>query len=275
MSEPTLISSVPPTPAPPVAAKPSSALTVAALIVGLVAIVCAIIPGLSFIAFLPAITATVLGVIALVRKSSGRGKATAAVVLGPIALLVAIIVSVSTIVGNVTPDVAAGVGTEKPSTQQQADAPAEPEPTLVEGTRDNPAAAGTTVEVSDNSGPIWQITIGAANVNAGEVVAGENQFNPAADAGFQYVLVPVTYTYVGAQTGTPWIDVQIEFVSAAGTTHEQEFAVIPTPITDIGELYPDASATGNLLVMAPSADVEKGTWAVSTFLSEKYFVAVG
>lgn len=267
-----------PTPEPIVDAAPTpptraGGLALAALIVGIVAIVCAIIPGLSFIAFLPAITAAILGVIALVTRKPRRGFALAGVILGPVALLVAIVVSISAIVGNVTPQVSAG---SDPSDKPSAEAPAKPteQPAVEVGTRSNPAPAGSTLEISDNSGPIWNITVGAATLNANDIVAAENQFNPVADAGTQYVLVPITFTYVGTQSGTPWIDTEIEFVSAAGTTHEQEFVVIPNSITDIAEMYEGASATGNLVVMAPTLDVEKGTWAISARFGTKYFVAV-
>jgi hypothetical protein len=261
----------PPAPNPP---KPGGGLALAALIVGIGAIVCAVIPGLSFVAFIPALTAAGLGIAALARKLPGHGKAIAAVILGPVALLIAIIVSIATIAVGMKPAVTA----EHPSTQQSSTAPgSKPTPTQAapkEGTRANPAPVGTTVEISDASGPIWQVTMGAANLNAGDAIAAENQFNPPADAGSQYVMVPVTYTYVGTKSGTPWISVRIVFVSAAGTTHEEKFVVAPTPISGIAEMYTGASATGNLVVMVPSQDVEKGTWGISTVLSDKYFVAV-
>ncbi len=90
-----------PGPMPSASPKPKSGLTLAALIVGIVAIVCAIIPGLSFIAFLPALTAVGLGIAGLASKAPGRGKALTGLILGPVALLVAIVVSVSTIAGGV------------------------------------------------------------------------------------------------------------------------------------------------------------------------------
>jgi len=265
--EPTPYAAVPPT------APKKSALPLWALIVAIVAIVSAIIPGLSFIAWIPAVAATVLGIIALVTKAAGRGKAITAVILGPIALLVAIIVSVGTF--------AAGVSDSLPSvdsaTESTTDEPEAEEPEAVEeGTRENPAAAGSTVVISDNSGEIYEVAFGKANLDATKAIAAENMFNDKADKGFRYIIVPVTFTYVGTETGTPWIDVQLEYVSAAGTTHDSSstYAVAPKPIIDINELYPDASATGNLVLMVPEADIEKGTLAVSTIFSEKYFVAI-
>jgi len=259
-----------PAPAP---AKPKSGLALAAMILGILAMVAAVIPGLSFVAFVPALTGLVLGIVALATKTTERVKALVGVILGPIAIIVAIIVSVAFVASTITPNATL----DKPAAEQsQAAEPQEPaEPAAPEvGTRENPAPAGSTVEISDNSGPIWNVTLGAATLNANDVIAAENQFNDPADAGSQYVLVPITYTYVGTQTGTPWIDVEVVFVTASGTTHEQEFVVVPSPITDISELYPGGSATGNLVVMVPSADIESGAWAIGSLFGDKFFVAV-
>ncbi len=85
------------TPAPaPSAASPQSGLAVAALIVGIAAIVMASIPFVSFVAFLPALAAVGLGIAALVRKA-GRGKSVTGLVLGALAFFVAISVSAASV----------------------------------------------------------------------------------------------------------------------------------------------------------------------------------
>ncbi|MEX1077679.1 MAG: DUF4190 domain-containing protein [Homoserinimonas sp.] len=102
IAEPTsVITETPPATATLTPPKPKSPLATSATVVGIVAIVCAVIPGLSFVAFLPAIAATVLGIIALAARKPRRGRALTGVILGPIALLVAIIVSVSAISAGV------------------------------------------------------------------------------------------------------------------------------------------------------------------------------
>ena len=119
-----------------VAPKPRSALAMWAMIAGIVAIVTAIIPGLSFIAWMPALAAIVLGIIALVKKTPRRGQALTGVVLGPIAWLVAIIVSIGFIAGlgtrvdEVVADEPAVVD-EQPEPSEAAPEP-EPEPEVVE-----------------------------------------------------------------------------------------------------------------------------------------------
>lgn len=116
--------------ATPPGSKPKSGLTLAALIVGIVAIVCAVIPGLSFIAFLPAIAAFGLGIAGLITKAPGRGKALTGVILGPVALLVAIIVSIGVIAGGArqTIDGAVPAPVIEETTEPEVDVTPEPEP---------------------------------------------------------------------------------------------------------------------------------------------------
>jgi len=114
-------------------AKPKSPLALWAMIAGIVAIVSAIVPGLSFVAWIPAIAAIVLGVMALIKKTPRRGQALTGLILGPIAWIVAIIVSVGAIAG-----LGAGLTdavVEAPvATEEQEPEPApepEPEPEVV------------------------------------------------------------------------------------------------------------------------------------------------
>lgn len=125
------------TPAPaaaPAAAKPKNPLATSAMVVGIVAMVCAVIPGLSFVAFLPAIAAAVLGIIALATKKPRRGRALSGVILGPVALLVAIIVSVSAISAGVNSiqntDASEDTAVSEP-VEEEAEEPEVEEPTAV------------------------------------------------------------------------------------------------------------------------------------------------
>ncbi len=107
--------------------KSGSAVTLWAMIVGIVAIVFAIIPGLSFIAFLPATAAFILGLIGLTTKKPGKGKALAGLILGPVALVVAIIVSVGLIASGLPVSSVADVEPE-PAPVEIEEPEEEPEP---------------------------------------------------------------------------------------------------------------------------------------------------
>jgi len=254
-----------------------TALTLWALIVAIVAIVLAIIPGLSFVAWLPAIAATVLGIIGLVSKANGRGKALVAVILGPIALIVAIVVSVATFaVGLATQEIDTGSHStvDEPIAEETDEAEA-PDPNAV-GTSGNPAPAGTPVTLATDTGDFYELSFGEPILNANKQVAAANQFNDKPAAGMQFILVPTTFTYTGTETGTPWLDIQLEFVSAAGTTHNaiSTNAVPPKPITFLPELSPGESATGDLVLLVPTEDLEQGTLTVKTIYNELYFMSL-
>lgn len=126
-------------PTPPA---PRSALGLWAMIAGIVALVSALAPGLSFVAWMPAIAAIVLGVIALARKTSRRGQALTGVILGPIAWIVAIAVSVGAIaglagnsMGEANDDEPPALVEEQPDQEEPAEEP-EPEPEVIEPTAD-------------------------------------------------------------------------------------------------------------------------------------------
>jgi len=108
------------------------------MIAGIVAIVSAIIPGLSFVAWIPAIAAIVLGVIALMKKTPRRGRALTGVILGPIAWIMAIVVSVGFIAGlgnrvSDNADDAPVAVEEQPEPVEEAP---EPEPEVVDPAAD-------------------------------------------------------------------------------------------------------------------------------------------
>lgn len=174
-------------------------------------------------------------------------------------------------VRSVFQDAFSGMGSETPTATEE---PVEKDVLAEVGTRSNPAPMGTTVLFSDNSGDVWEVTLSDPILNANEIVANENQFNEAPPEGFQYAMVTVTAKYVGKKTGTPSWDLNLSFVTAAGTTHNQGdvSAVIPSSLYDINELYPDAVGVGNIVIAVPSDNVEAGNWTVSAgYGNDKYF----
>ena len=97
----------------------------AAMIAGFVALLFAIIPGLSFAAWLPAIFAIVFGIIGLVAKNKPHGKALVGLLVGAGAWLIAIVVSVAFIaaIGAGTPS-SSNDTPDAPSTSTDEEEPA-------------------------------------------------------------------------------------------------------------------------------------------------------
>src|SRR5690606_36591278 len=97
------------------------------------------------------------------------------------------------------------------STQEQAP---EPEPPAL-GTRQNPVPTGTEVEV----GPNWTMAVVEVIPDAWEIVEKENMFNEPPGEGRQYVMARLRVSYVGDESGTPWIDLSLRYLGANGTTY--------------------------------------------------------
>lgn len=258
----------------------------AALVIGILAFVGAFIPFVNYGSGLLAVVGAVLGAIALTRKTKAKRAALAGLVISVIALILSIILAVvytASFVKAVDDSLGTAAGapaaSDTSNADGEADASASDDAASTDaevGTRENPAPLGSVVELSSGGAVEYEVTLGASNLSANDLVAAENQFNDAPPEGFQYALVPVTVTYKGTDTGTPWVDVRVEFVSAAGTTHttSDTMAVEPAPsMMDINDLYPDASGTGNIVIAIPTADAALGTWAVSSLFGDAYFFA--
>ena len=132
------------------------------------------------------------------------------------------------------------------------------------GTQDIPLPIGTTVVVDDGEGGVWEVTLGAPTVNGNTVVREENPYNEPPPRGLQYAIIPVSVTYLGDETGSPSVDLDISFVSKAGTTHKEfDVPVVgPSPLSRVSELSPDGVGEGNLTIAIPTLDLDLGTWRV-------------
>ena len=151
--------------------------------------------------------------------------------------------------------------------------PPDNEPAEEQGTRDNPWAIGDVVEISSFGAKEWELSLGTPNYDANQIVQDENMFNEAPPEGSAYAIVPVTVTYFGEDSATPWTTFSVAFVSASGQTYDSAYAVIPNPLLDIGDLYAGGTGTGNVAVIIPTSEVAGGTWRVTVGFSFEVFFA--
>lgn len=254
--------------------KPNSGngLALAAVIVGGIALLFAFIPIVNIVGGIAGVVAAVLGLIALVTKRGSKTMSVTGLSLGAGALVMTIIMSfvyTALFFSSVEEAITDGVDTAAvPESSETTEGDSGSSAEL--GTRANPAPIGTTVSNSD-----WEVTLGAVVMDAGAEVAAANQFNESAPEGMQFAMIPVTVKYVGATSGTPGYDITIEYVSVDGKTYtDYDVSVVdPEPsFSDINEMYPDAVATGNVVIAIPSATAAEGTWTVRAgFASEPYF----
>ena len=134
------------------------------------------------------------------------------------------------------------------------------------GSRSEPLALGTSVTMDDGNGGVWEIKLGPSSLQANEVVRLENQFNSPPPEGLQFASVEVSATYQGPETGNASWDIDVAFVSAAGTTHKSfDVSVVgPEELSNSNELYEGGTAIGNVFIAVPSENIAKGTWRLST-----------
>jgi hypothetical protein len=138
------------------------------------------------------------------------------------------------------------------------------------GSRDKPFAVGDAIEFDE-----WTIKLAKTDTDATDTVMSENEFNEI-KKDETAVMVEVTTTYTGKDKATPWIELQFDFVAKDGTTHDtMSCGVIPGDLMEAGDLYTDASATGNVCALVPDDAIKDGAWRLSAgFTSEDGFVAL-
>ena len=74
--------------------------------------------------------------------------------------------------------------------------------------------------------------------------------------------MPITATYVGDDAGNIAFEVTVKFVGSDNRTYDDRCGVIPNAFDDVGELYKDGVAEGNVCVAIPAG--ADGLWTVST-----------
>jgi hypothetical protein len=258
----------PPPEPPPV--KRTNVIGLIAVIAAVIGFVLACVPGALVVGWVLLPIALILGIVGVCQ--SGRPKSTSitAIIISIVGFVVGAVVFF-VVVGNAFHDAfhtsdlsaptAAPGGSAHPATTS-----AEATPSTEQGSRANPFPIGTPVTNKD-----WQVTLGAPR-EAGAEVAAENQFNDSPKAGMQFWIVPVTATYTGDTTGNLAFGISVKFVGADNVTYDDRCGVIPTPLDDVGDLYKDGTAQGNVCVAVPAG--ADGLWSLATgFGAPAFFTA--
>jgi plastocyanin len=118
--------------------------------------------------------------------------------------------------------------------------------------RNSPLGIGRIGNVGD-----YEVSVLTVTPNANDIVAMENQFNEPPAAGSQFFLTRVAVTYVGAATGTPFIDLNFQSVgdqSTGYTTFNNTCGVYPEDVIFVTELFEGGSAEFNVCWQIDSQD---------------------
>jgi hypothetical protein len=234
---------------------------IAALILGILAILGAAFPFVNVVSGILALAGLILGIIGLTRKGTGKGTAVAGTIISGVALIITIVASIiffATI--NAVVDDEAPVVIEE--TEEPA-VPEEPAADAVLGSFENPVPLGTGVTISLNDVETWLVTVEGSVLNANEVVAGADPSNPAPDAGFQYALLDMQFEHIADGEASPADDLNLLFATSPDDVflESEVTAVTPAPSwRDIRDIQ-RASISGNVIVKIPTGS--SGRWAVN------------
>lgn len=133
------------------------------------------------------------------------------------------------------------------------------------GTRSTPWPIGTTIRQGD-----WELTVNSVLLDGTDAVLAENQYNESPVDGHQYILVNVGVTYVGADTHGAPPAVRIDYVTPSGETVDLDtFAIAPNALDTVNMLYNGGATQGNVVISAPSEEIEDGVISVASSTSSE------
>ncbi len=235
-----------------------------ALILAIIGFVFACIPGALIIGWVLLPVAFILGIVGLFQSGKKKGTSLASVIVAAIGTIVGFVVFGS-LVSDSIDDTFGGSDLTAQSPSARVEGRTDTRPTSEKGSRQDPLLIGQTVSNKD-----WSVTLGTPREATAEV-ASENQFNESPKPGTQFWIVPVTATYLGEGSQSPF-SVRVEFVGSDNRTYDDSCGVIPDPINDSGELYKDGTAKGNACVEVPTG--ADGLWTVTTGFGDPIFFKV-
>ncbi|PFG42406.1 hypothetical protein ATJ88_1067 [Isoptericola jiangsuensis] len=281
--------------APPVPPAKGNALAVAGFVVALVSLLFCLVPIVNNLALLGAVVGLVLAVVGVVKSRRGAPRGGLAIAGVVLAVLAGIgVLASQAFYGKVVDEVTAelsdtptAAGDDTDSTDAETDdaagatdAVADTEPAdqvdaaadddggagAADGTREHPYRFSETVSNDD-----WTVDLGKP-YEAWDEVHAENQFNEAPADGTEFWIVPVEATYTGADTGTPWLELTVEFVGDDAVTYSDSCGVVPDDLIDVDELYEGGTGKGNVCVAVPAG--AHGTWTLTAgWFSDPVFFA--
>lgn len=252
------------------------AVTITALVLAGVALLLCWVPivnnAVFFLGFIAVVLAVVALVITLRGRSTMRGMAIASLVVGVLSLVG--VLSTQALYASVLDGVSDAVSgsNEKGSNTSETSAsksssgsstPAAPTPSTVAGSASQPLAVGTAAAV----GKEYQVAVTSVKLEANAEVLAANQFNKAPTG--QFVLVQLIVTYVGAEEGTPWIDLSPTFVGADARQYDAHAcgAVVDQSAMAVPTLENGGIASYQVCMDVPTAAIEGGKIFVEQTMS--------
>ncbi|MFC0672373.1 hypothetical protein [Brachybacterium hainanense] len=142
--------------------------------------------------------------------------------------------------------------------------------------RDNPAQPVTDSLVFDAEDGTTAVTLGNVVWDANGTVADANMFNEEAPEGQVCITVPVTMSYSGSASITPWLELSISCIADDGRGYDEATLVLEDDLMNVGDLYDGGVAEGGVVFLIPESAVGSGVFSVAPLMSitgEELFVA--
>ena len=247
-----------------------------AMILAILGLVLACIPGVLILGWILLPISFILGIVAVFLKGT-KWQAITAIIVSVVGTIVAAIVFFAVIATSFNNAFSSGETTVGESSETQSESATDDSTSeqagAEVGTRENPAALGSEISSDEWKVTINSVTSGAA---AADAIAAANQFNEPADAGTEFIVINYSATYIGDDAeGQMPAFVGVEYVTAAGATVDptDKFVVAPDEIDSMSTLYNGATATGNTAIQVPSP--VDGLLAIRPgMLADTVFVAI-
>lgn len=262
--EPSASATTPPAGVPAAPAR-GNGFGVAALILGIVAILGAAFPIINIFSAVLAVIGLVLGIIGLTRKGAAKGTSIAGTIISAVAIIIVIISSIIVSLGLAVLDEALDEPGPIEETTEPLPAP-DDETAIPEGdpgSFSNPVPLGVPVTFTINDVDTWVVTVEQSVLDADDLVAAADPANPVASEGSQFALLNAQFEHVADGSATPAQDLAIFFATEPGVYYLESNTTVTVPepswldIVDIQR----ASIGGNAVVLIPAGAT--GVWGVS------------
>lgn len=252
------------------------AISIVALISAGVALILCWVPIVNNLVAFLGLIAIVLAIISLVVTFRGpstfRGVAIAALVVGVLSVVGVLATQAyyQSILSGVSETLTGGSDSSSEQSSDssgdqtpEANGAASPTTSAMAGSVGQPLTIGSPAKV----GAEYRVVVSAVKANANALVLAANQFNSPPKG--QYVLVQVDVTYLGADEGSPWIDLSPTFVGTDARQYDASDcgAVLDEGVMQVPTLEKGGKATYQVCMDVPRAAIQGGKIFVEEMIS--------
>jgi len=239
----------------------------AALILGIVALLGAAFPFVNILSTILAVVGIILGIIGLTRKGAAKGTSIAGTIISGVAIIVAIVAGIVLSLGLAALNSALETPGPVESTSAATDTPVNDDLKQVPdggvGSFANPVPIGVPVTFTIKDVDTWVVTVQSSTLNANDLVAAADPTNPTTKDGSQFALVNARFEHVADGVATPSDDLSIVYATAPGNYYREGDVPAVTPAPSWRDIVgiQRASIAGNAIAVIPTDAV--GVWGIT------------